>query len=156
MLQNLKDTNPCDTWLAENFQGRLDLASGRSVVINFNIDKNVDVFDAEKVIKEFGDGILADIENEYGEYLSVAAVMATTLNIKISIITNEVIWQSETSHAILRALERDDYYHAAQSLEELVTSLLIFETQADAVWTRWVDNVCQFIKAQDIPEYLGM
>lgn len=156
MLQNLKDTNPCDIWLAEKFAGTLDLVNGRSIVIKFNIDKNINIFNTEKVIKEFGDGILADIENEYGEFLSVAATMATTLNDKISIITNEVIWQSETSCAILRALEREDYYHAAQSLEELVTSLLIFESKAEPIWTRWVDNVCQFIKAQDIPEYLGM
>ena len=156
MLQNLTDTNPRKRWLGESFKVKLDLIGGRSIVINFDMHTDADMFDTERVIKEFGDSILADIEKEYGEFLSVASTIATVLNNKMQIIADEVVRHYSTSDRILQALEHEDYYNAAQLLDELVVSLIIFEPQASAIWTEWVYKVYTFIDTQNSLGFFGM
>lgn len=156
MLQNLEDTNPSAEWLRQQFQAKLDLIGGKQIVIRFDMYIQADMFDAEKVIEECGDSILADIEKDYGEFLSVASTIATVLNQKMNIVASAVIDQCALSREIVFALVQEDYRKAAVLADNLIVSLLIFEPQASKVWTEWIDKVYIFIDSRDLPGSFGM
>ncbi len=148
MLQNLKDTNPYRVWLDERFQTNLDLVNGKQIVVRFEVNSRPYIFDAETVIKEFGDGMLADIK--------IASTIAEVLNQKMDIVIDEVARQCMWARAVTNALSAKDYRDAAIFLEELIVSLLIFEPRATVVWAEWIDKVYRFIDTQDSLGLLGM
>lgn len=137
MLDHLRDTNPAPIWMGERFQTTLTFANGQMIIVRFDLSttgKPEALFDAEKVIKHFGDAILADEEKEYGEYLSVAATIADVLNQKMTQVGKEVMGHVAAAHKIISSLGMRDITNAYLDAVFLANQLLVYSPASDTIW----------------------
>jgi len=151
MLQKLIDTNPAHAWMREKFKFELEMASGKTIRISFDMNCYDYYFDAEKVIDQFGDGILADIEEDYGEYLSIASTIANVLNRKMESIAADVSTHYQASGMILESLLAEDYDQALVGVELLCNSLKLYNPRAIEIWGAWIMELMKYVESLDLP-----
>lgn len=149
MLQQLRNTNPAKVWLHERFQTSLRLASGQYILVRFDLGSCGPQgfrFDADEIVKRYDPGVLADKEADFGEYLSVAATIADTLNQKIQLEADSALGHIRLSFDILDALSCKDYITANLMTGCLAESLLYYNPRAKDVWGDWLQIVLDIAK----------
>lgn len=151
MLQKLIDTNPGHAWMQEKFKFELEMASGKTIRVSFDMNCHSYLFDAEKVIDQFGDGILADIEKDYGEYLSIASTIANVLNTRMEDIALEICSHRKAANLILAALSTKDYQDALEGVTLLCNSLKLYNPRAIEVWGTWLLGLIKYIESLNLP-----
>lgn len=156
MLEFLQDTNPATIWLRERFSTSLRLVGGKLIVVRFYLYECApDGFkwDADKVITHCTPEFLVDIEDNFGEYLSLASTVADVLNERMQLQTDVILAQVKMSFAILDALSADDYKDAHMLTGELGKSLLLYDPRASDVWSGWFELVFQTIDSHNKPGF---
>lgn len=141
MLQNLEDTNPALMWLDCKYRVDLRLTNGQLIVVRFDRHTPRNFFNAEKIIKHYGNAIVANKETDYGEYLSVASTIADVLNQKMQIVMREVESHAGMSYLILDTLASKDKKQARQCAILLTELLLGYDPEASSVWGNWLKSV---------------
>lgn len=158
MLSHLRDTNPALIWLEERFKTTLSLANGQTIIVRFDISttgKPTSFFDAEKVIKHFGDAILADEEKEYGEYLSVASTIADVLNQKMSQVGAEIAAHVALAHEVITSIGNRDMTNACLVALHLTNALKEYSPTSDTIWAIWLREVVTYTQGEIDGDSLG-
>ena len=141
MKNILRETNPAEKWLGERFRIDMQMADGYHIVLRFDLPSTGLTgyrFDAEEVVKRFGEHILADKETNYGEHLNVASTIAEVLNERMDAVALAVFEQCCMSLSLLDALDAQDYVLARLIGLRLGESLVVFGEQADNLWGDWL------------------
>jgi hypothetical protein len=158
MLPLLRETNPAKIWLREKFQTSLSLVNEQHIVIRFDLASCGSlgfIFDTDKVMKFYGDVVLADkgIPMSYEEHTSICSAIADTLNDKMQLVANDVLGHIRMSFDVLDALSGNDDVIAYQTLGQLATDLMTYNPQATKLWSPWCNKVCDMIEARNEPGF---
>ena len=148
-MEQLRATNPAETWLAQQFKVQMNAANGGVILVRFDL-KSAGLsgyrFDDYSVIEHFGHLILVDKDKDYGEYLNIAGTIAGVLNEQIEEQARIVLQQARESLLILDALDIGDAEIARYLGIKLGESLYYYGTFADRIWGKWLESVADHLK----------
>ena len=148
MLKHLEESNPSQIWRDREHEISIPL-TGFGMTISFYVDKKWQDWDAEKVIRWYGNCILVDPTTNFGEYLSEASKIANKINRVTKRVRNDVLYVCTFAGAIFRSIDRNDEEAARQFLSDLIDILKCRYKETNLIWREWIDKMWDFLKMQD-------
>lgn len=151
-VQDLRDTNPWQTWLCEKFQITLPLSNGHTICLNIGLSPEgkagVNV-NSVFVHNHFRDAILGDntasiaIALDYvGDCNTVAGILAA----EIGLLEKTLEHQNTCATILLDALDMQTNENAKQAWNMLCRSLGDYEPRASEVWLPWLESTADMIQ----------
>ena len=148
MLNKLKSSAPTLLWMRSNFTIVSRLSNGEEVELSFTLNPTPPTYDAAKVIECIPQAILADIDEDFGEYLSIASTVANTINDKIKIVVKEVVEHCRCANKIINTLHNDELDKASLLVDCLIDLLIPYDPLAGDLWAQWLADTLDYIESR--------
>lgn len=152
MLNNIINTNPAGIWAQLDFRCEIKTPSDHKLKATFKGNKVCRQYTYEDILKVHGDDIQVDPKEDYGEYLCMASLLATSLNMRIEETQKKVKSTTLLVVDLLHALSMEDYDTARTYISSLSDSLEDFNPETvKTVWSMWVMDVLKYLDSRKSP-----
>lgn len=149
MINQLIDTNPAPEWAMREFRTSFSMVGGHTIRVKFKGNK-ICKYDYEDIITTYGDYLVVDPIEDYGEYLCRASSIAAGINQRIAMIQGEVKEHVVCTVDLLHALASEDYGKARECIRDLSASLKSYnKEQIKTVWSKWIMDVMEYLDSRN-------
>ena len=148
MLNQITQTLPSLSWMKSNFSVVFIASNGEEIKVSFPLNPAPRMYDAALVIEKMPQAILADIDEDFGEYLSVASTVANMINDKMKVLIKEVVEHNRCASKVIAALNENKLNKASLLVDRMIDDLQQYEPTAGDVWAEWLALTLDYIESR--------